>query len=410
MPAVMEIASSYGWNSTLAEVSEGDLALHLDITADSTRAPRLTGWAQISDAVLQPRGVSNPLRIAGARVQFQRNQLKISSLAAELGPLALTGSATVQLPARPPAGAASGTVIPSVEFALHSAQVELAELAAVFVSPPETDYFFGFRRPDSPELTRLDASLISFWSALQARGVVRMDAARYGGLALEQVEASVSLHDRQLEIPEFSAEQAGGRSSGSAAIYFAQVPLNLTLDAHFTDLRLESLAELSQQWNGAISGNLSGVLHLAGSGRTVEEIVSQLHGLGQASGSEILFHNAPWAEVLGLAGAAETRIASFASDFQIGKRMIRIAEMEVIPTRRAQLGDDPQRLPARWWIRGDVGFDQALDLMVQRDPDGSTLQWAGTLAEPQLSRSIANGATANALTTTRGSDASLAPE
>ena len=400
--AALHLASDFGLGSNVAKLPKGNLALRLDIATNPGELPRLAGWAQISSAVVEPRWLSQPLRIASARLQFQRNQWKIQPLSAELGPVGLEGSIAIKFPVgRAPAGA-SHAASPAVEFELEAPRIDIAELAALFAPPPPEESFFGFGKDEAPAATPLDAQLGSILESLQVRGILRADSLRYRGIALEDVKASVYLHDRQMEIPDFSAQHAGGTEQGTAALYFAQGPFTFTLDSRYANLDIERLTESSEQWRGAVSGNLSGVLHLASSGRTLEELVSQMNGSGEANGARVILRDARWAEALDSSDTSESHIASFTTTFQIRRKLIQVPEMKVILTNSAGVGDDRTGRPAQWWLSGDVGFDQRLDFLAQEEPGGGESHWAGTLSDPQITRHITSGTTAKTRT-----DASL---
>lgn len=409
LPAVLRLAAAGGWGTSLAKVPQGELALHLDLASRSAAPPRLTGWAHISDAVVERRGVSEPLRISAAHLRFQRDQMDISSLAAELGPVEVHGNITVYRPATTPDGSLLRSAFPDVEFTLHSSEVDIAKIATLFVAPRQRGYFLGFGKEDPPAATWLDSKLRSYWNSLQARGTLRVDTSRYRGWSLKNVAAFILLHDRRLEIPAFTAEQAGGTARGSAALNFEQQPLSFRLESHFNNLNLDKLTGPSERWTGLVSGTLRGMLHVESSGRSGEELLSQLNGSGQAVGKRVVLRVAPWAETLGIGDTDELHIDSFRSNFRIGKKMVSILEMRVLPARVLPGPANPLVRPPMWRIRGEVGFDRRLELTVEQDSEGRTSEWAGTLADPQLIRSISNATTANAINTPRSSDASLPP-
>jgi hypothetical protein len=163
------------------------------------------------------------------------------------------------------------------------------------------------------------------------------------------------------------------------------------------------------QQRGALSGNLSGALRLNGSGRTLVEILAQLNGEGEASGAGIVLRDLPWAHALSFDETSEVRIASFTSAFEIEDGAIHISEMTMIPSQRTRLENGPDSSPVTVSIRGDIGFNQRLDLTVQREPEGSTTQWAGTLSVPHVFLSTP-GATARAISSSQSGETSLPRE
>jgi hypothetical protein len=409
LPTVTKAASIFGWSSNLAEIPQGHLGMRLDITTGSADRPQVAGWARISDAVVDAYGVKEPLQIENALFQFQRDLLRITSLSAGLGPVDLSGTAAVRFSSGKPARVDSEATAPSIEFTLQSSEADVAAIAMMFGHPPTTSSFFGFVRSVPPKWTWLESALVSFWNGLQARGNVRAGALHYLGITAENVEADVFLHRGRLEVPKFSARIADGATHGMATIDFAQSPPAFAFESHHTNVSLDALMERVPQWRGTISGNLNGGLSLNGSGRTFIEIVSQLHGSGEATGKEVVLRNTPWTEALGLAVHDEAPTVSFASAFQIEEGVVHISDMRLIPTHATESEDGPASSPEAVLIRGDVAFNQRLDLTVRREPEGSTTQWAGTLAEPRFSRSIP-AATARAVSASQRDDTSLSSE
>ncbi|MBI3935269.1 MAG: AsmA family protein [Acidobacteria bacterium] len=390
MPALARLVSDFGWDSNAAEIPQGELALHLDVASSGGELSGITGWARISGGVVEARGLDHPVRISDARLQFQRNQLKVQPLSAELGPVAIEGSVAVRYSEILPSGAATGGSFPAVEFTVESRAIDIADLAAAFSPPPTEDSFFRFNETETLALTPMDARLGSILDSLEVRGEWRAGAVRYRGVELENVAAAVYFHDRQMEIPEFSAEHAGGTAQGDAKLFFGGDQFRFHVDSRYAKLDLERLTESLDQWKGVIAGNVSGELRLAGGGQTPEEIVSQLIGSGEVNGTKIILRGSHWAEAFDIAPAAETRLRSFSAGFQVSEKRIHIAEMTVTPARSTHLAENGTVQPSMWSIGGEVGFDHRLDLMVQSDSDGINLHWSGTLDEPQVTRTLTN--------------------
>jgi uncharacterized protein involved in outer membrane biogenesis len=407
LPAMARVASIVGWSSRLAGMHEGTLEIDLDVATGPASTPRLSGWVRVSDAVAEMYGVQQPLRIQDARFQFQPNQLKVTSLSAGLGPVDVTGNAVFRFPSDRFAQTGSET---GIEFTAQLSEADIAEVAAMLAEREAASSFLNFGRSESPQWTRLESALISFMSTLSVRGTVRTDVLHYGPVALEDVAAAVSFRERELEVPDFSARIADGAVHGNVVVDFSQSPPSFTWESSHTNVGLSALAKYAPRGRGAVSGNLSGVMRLKGSGRTLAEILAQLSGEGEASGTGIVLRDSPWAYALSFDGTSEARISSFTSAFQIEDGAIHISEMILIPSRHARLEGNLAPPPATVSIRGDIGFNQRLDLTVQGGPEDSAMHWAGTLSEPRVSPNLSGAATARAISAAQRGDTSLSGE
>ena len=393
-PALLRLAKGYGLGWTRAEVPEGELAMRLDVTAAGDAPVRIKGWSQVTGMVIEPSGMSQPLRVGTARLEFQRSQVKVQPFTAALGPVALEGIVTVKLPLASPPDSDSPAPTPAIEFDLDSPAIDLQALASALNPLPEARSFFGFGRKEPSPLTAVDQKLAALLDTVQAGGALHAALVQFHGMALENVKTSLRYHDRRLEILEFSAEHAGGTEQGTAALSFAPQPVAFSFDSRFANVDAEELTRSSERWRGTVAGKLTGVIRLESSGSTLEEIAARLTGSGQASGRELVARGAEWTAALGQSGEAETRLASFTSNFQIGEKRIRIAEMKLIPARSARTEAGKPFHPQRWLIAGEVGFDRTVDFEVSQDPEGSKSRWGGTLDEPRLLRTVTSATTA----------------
>jgi AsmA family len=397
LASVEHAINGFGITWSAAELTEGTAAMRLEIATSFGLHPSITGTGQIFGVAVKVRGMAEPLRIASARLLFERGDVKVQPGTLSLGPVELGGNVTIKLPESHPADAHPGHA--AVEFNLDSPVLDLQELALLFSPRRPSTSFFSFAGSDSSSAPAVnsvvDHKLWEVADSVPVTGTLHAAQLRYRGITLENLKASLHYQDRRIEIPEFSAEHSGGTERGMATVSFHPAPVSFTLESRFANVDLSALTGKIEPWTGLLSGRLSGNLWLESSGRTLDEIVSQLSGSVNASGRDVVIGSPQWAEALGEGiAAAETRIASFTSSAQIANRHIHIAEMKLIPARLPRSEGTRALRPALWWITGDVDFNQSLHLTVQQDPEGGESYWAGTLAEPRRSRNVSNATTA----------------
>ena len=407
LSALERVIKSFGIAWSAAELAEGTAAMKLDIVTAADTRPQVTGSGQILGAVVNVRGMAEPLRIQSAKLLFGRIDVKVQPISIELGSTDLGGAMTIKLPENRPA-ASGATVAPfdlhdlDLEFHLDSPLLDLQALEGLFSAPPPKTSFFSFGGSDSraPGVnSAVDNKLLEIVDAVPVTGTLQAERFRYHDVAMENLKASVRYEDRKIEIPEFAAEHSGGTERGTAMVSFGPGPFSFAVESRFANVDMGGLIGKLNAWKGLLAGRVSGSLKLESSGRSLDEVVSQLSGSVEAAGRDVVIRGSEWTEALG-EGGAQTHIGSFTSTAEIGQRQIRIGEMKLIPARRPRTETNRALNPEAWLVSGEVGFDRSLHLTVQQDPEGSKSIWAGTLAEPRASSnvsSVTSNATSSAI-------------
>jgi hypothetical protein len=367
------------WNAVWERPRQGKLAARLSLTARAGAEPQIAGSVGISDAVFHfSSALHEPIVVSSARLEVSNNGVEANSIDAALGPLKLRGSLAADWARASVPSDGSHSPISALTFRLEAPEIDLQQLSSLLPAPPQPKAFswFGEEQPVFPSLAG--------WPAM--RGTLATPSLRYGGLEWNDVVASISLYDQQVEISEFSSTLAGGTQHGSATISLGMGRPGFALETRYTNLELEKLTAAWAQWTGLFSGKMSGNLTLSASGRRWHDILSDWTGNGQATGRSITIHGMDLTRSSESEPASPTRLAFFSSAFQIAKQQLHLTEMTATS---APSGHETGRQtpPSVWRISGMVGFDRSVDLTVQpAGGQGLSSQVTGTLLQPRIAR------------------------
>jgi AsmA-like protein len=370
------------WTRTLgtrwgqADFSKGDLDLRLNVSSAAGQSA-VTGWAQISDAVLNSNSVNELIPIPLARLEFQPQKVTVKPFSAEIGGLELHGSLVAKL--SPPGSAPSSRAghFPAIEFDCRASRISLAELDRALNPRYRARPLFG--------LGKSSDSGPSFFSGLVAQGTLTASSFQVRSGVIRNFKASIEYHDKTLELNNFSGEFSGGTQNGKAAIRFGLGAPDFSLESRFSNVDLAQLTKESPAWSGFFSGKLGGQLRLAGAGWDLAEILDHLGGSGEVTGSNLELDGIDLAR--GESSLAPvTRINSLSAAFQIAKKEVILRDLKLVPAVRPARGETKPVLV----VTGTVGFDRTLDLMVADKVGTQQFHWSGTLAEPRVGETAAS--------------------
>ncbi|OFW16099.1 MAG: hypothetical protein A3H27_03955 [Acidobacteria bacterium RIFCSPLOWO2_02_FULL_59_13] len=368
-------AGAFGSRWKELPVTKGRMALQLDLTPAPVSAPLLRGWVQVSEAELRLAPLSQPVQVRSARLQIQDRSVRVREIAATVGSLELQGSLRASLSSASP-GPLPTEPLSDIEFDWEVSEIDLANLPQMSQPSRRRIPFFGSNQAGIGDRT--------WWNTLDARGSLRVERLRYGGVESENAQAHLQLRDGTLEIEKFAGQMAGGTWQGQASVSLAGAAPSIALHAQFSGVDLAKLTKPIFPQEARISGKLRGNLRLTSQGSSRQEIAERWSGSGQASGRNITLHGwnlaaLPQADA---ATSPSTQIRIFSANFQVAKREILLQELRLIPAANPSVASANQGEAPSYTITGSIGFDQKLDLLVQQKPDGPQYHWAGTLTEP----------------------------
>ncbi|MBI4465108.1 MAG: hypothetical protein HY647_10425 [Acidobacteria bacterium] len=363
-----------------APVSGGDLSLQVEVSTTADHPAQTRGWAEVSQTLLTPPAIGQPIQVQAARLEFQKNQVRARSFAVHLGGSDLEGNLTMKLPPAQVSAISRETPRWLVEFDCRSSGVDLAELGRLLNPKDQNELFFW--RQQHPALRS------SLWTAVVAHGKLQADRVSYHGFEVMGLNATMTFQDRILEIKNFVGEFAGGLHAGRATIQYGPDVPSFALETHYADLDLEQLTPLFPAWNGLLSGQVDGVFRLASSGWNWEEIQKHLGGSGEIKGRNLTLHGLALTEAPVFDPGAHTPIESLAASFQLSKQEVLLTRLEMVPIAPPALRGERAKDRTSWVLSGTIGFDNRMNLLVMERDGDLQYHWAGTLAKPTLSETV----------------------
>jgi uncharacterized protein involved in outer membrane biogenesis len=161
---------------------------------------------------------------------------------------------------------------PAIEGALHAKQLRLAHLGSRAGSPE-----LGAKPAAEPGLadTPLQAAALlrTDWNV-----TLRVDELEFGAGSLQALSATFSEQQGVVSLHGFSATLAQGRITASARLDAASQVARAELNVSAEEVQLDQLLRHLPQAPPAVSGVISGRVHLDGSGQTLRELAATANG------------------------------------------------------------------------------------------------------------------------------------
>ena len=232
---------------------QGYLALKLRGRIARDAAPRVSGWGQLTRARWVPPGLSTPVLLHTAGLDFGSDQVRVSRLVATWAGATITGS--VRIPLRP--------------SPVYWADLEVDEWDSTALAEILRP---SLRLLDGPGQIAVEAGSAPLTaetparSPFRAEGRLRVGRLRLPRLQVEAVGTAFRLTGRSLRLEQARAAFAGGTWTGSSRLDFRANRPRYQVDGLVQDVDLATLAGLSPRLEGLASGRASGSLRLVTSG------------------------------------------------------------------------------------------------------------------------------------------------
>jgi hypothetical protein len=395
----------------------GGVSMRLHVRG-TTVQPTWEGVATLTDARLSLRGLPQPLEDLHGTIRFTNEELATSSVSftVDQHPISLSGSVT-NLATAPrivcKAQVADGTialtgtlhpdrvVVETSELALGRSHVrlrgqvsrlptqpsqltaagtiELADLARIpwvdlkFLEPWRLDGEIALQ-------LRLSGSLTA-WHTMAALGSIRADVISLYGLPVRALNAALEQEPDRLLIRLTHATVAGGKVAGVYAIQHRPEAGRYRLELDAMTVDLAQLATSFPAWRGRrIEGTASAHTSLTGSwkDRTTLQGEGWLHAAGEHLGElpllDRLFRGVlgALADRLGLVTLRKAELTKLAGQWRLAHERLATDDLRLTGVS----GTDPVTIS----VRGSVGLDKTLDLVVEPDLSEQLLVQATTLS------------------------------
>ena len=326
---------------------QGYLALKLRGRIARDTAPRVSGWAQLARARWAPPGLSTPVLLHTARLDFGGDQVRVSRLVATWAGATITGSVRIPLHASP----------------VYSADLKINEwdsAALAEILRPSLrralPRLLGARRQvgvgagSSPPAARTPAR-----SLFRAEGRLRVGRLRLPRLEVEAIETTFRLTGRSLRLQQARGAFAGGTWTGSSRLDFPASGPRYQVNGLVQDVDLATLAALSPRLEGLAAGRASGSLRLLTSGWEASDLLNNLSMGLQLEGRNLALRNVDLEAVAtGQPSISRgiSRLLSFSADLVVEQRRVRLRKLIL------------EAPSVTFQASGTVGFDHVADILV----------------------------------------------
>jgi len=325
-------------------------------------SPLVTGTARLRNIRAELRGVSGPIEIASAELQFAQDEVRVNRLNATAAGAHWSGSLDLARGCGTP-----GACV--VRFNLNANEVGLSEIDQWLTAP-------AARHPWYQMLTTSMPTKPSFFENLRASGQISADRLRIRKLIATQVSASLELDRGKLKISDLRAGLLGGEYRGDWQADFSVTPPVYRGNGTVTAVTLEQIADaVHEDW---ITATASGTYQFTARGSEPTEFWQSAEGTLQFDLRDgVLPHI-----LLGDdEGPLRIEHLQGRARFQDGRIEIKDAKL-VSPGGNYALG-------------GTASFGQELNLKLTRGADGKSAgagrreySITGTLAEPRVVQAV----------------------
>jgi uncharacterized protein involved in outer membrane biogenesis len=241
---------------------------HLTGTAWPPAAPALSGNAELRGVRLLVPGVTEPIRLAEARVQVNGDRIVAGPLVAAFGASVFTGRLEHQ-----------GDRSQPWMFDLHADRVSLEEGSLWFDAlGHRTGLPLLERIPGLRSLAARRSASASLFSSLRAQGSFATPAVTYRSVTLTDFRTFAEVFDRTIRLSRASFRAAGGHGQGSLEVNLAESPALVTADLSLESAKVQALASHFPAGLRSARGLLSGRAHVQSRGLTRPEFAANLQG------------------------------------------------------------------------------------------------------------------------------------
>ncbi len=325
----------------------GYLALKLRGQIARDTAPSVSGWGQLARARWVPPGLSTPVLLHTARLDFGSDQVRVSRLVATWAGATITGS--VRIPLRPS---------PVYWADLKVNEWDSAALAAILrpALRRARPALLAARRQagaeagSSPSAARTPAA-----SPFRAQGRLRVGRLRLPRLEVKEIETAFRLTGRSLRLEQARAAFAGGTWTGSSRLDFQARGPRYQVNGLVQGVDLAALAALSPRLEGLAAGRASGSLRLLTSGWEASDLLNNLNIGVQLEGRDLDLRNVDLeAAATGQPSISKgiSRLLFFSADLAVEQRQVRLRKLIL------------EAPSVTFQASGTVGFDHVADILV----------------------------------------------
>ncbi len=325
------------------------------------QSPRLSGQAELRMTRLLVPGLTEPLNLPRAHLEFDEGEVVANPVVAVIGTGIFTGRVEHRGERKEP-----------WQFDLHVKELSLEQGAQWFDA-------LG-RRPPLPLLEHLPglssfaarrAAASNILGALNARGRFSASVLTYRALALRDFQAWVEVSGRSIRVSQATFRAGGGGGKGSAVINLAGTPAATSMDFQFTGASLPALAPHLPSALHRLRGTFSGNGHFETRGLSHDEITANLRGRATLHLTNVSLAEFDPVEALARAGGLGTlEPGRGPTSIRVAPATFRVGDRRVILE-----GTSLELAGGKLEVAGSYNFDGAANLDLRADLSGLRRRW-----------------------------------
>ena len=218
----------------------------------------LTGHGTLERVALLTPAIAEPVRIASARLSFDRDTAVLDELTAGIGSTNATGRLTVR-----------SFATPDIDFELAADRIDAREWQRV-LSPRQEP------KPDAAP--GLQASGQRVLSRLAGDGRLRVGAITFDGLVFEEAQATVRLDRGVVRLDPLTAALFGGRHRGLVVMDFSRRPAVFTVSGALEGVDANRLASAVTSLQNVVYGAANATVHMTFAGDRAADLPRSMTG------------------------------------------------------------------------------------------------------------------------------------
>ena len=253
---LIHIAQAAGVTSLDGANGSGVLSLNVHATGPlkNAAAMNFTGSGQMQNASLRAAGMTGPLNVRNANLQFTQNSAVLNNLAASVGSTNASGNMTVR-----------NFQAPQVQFALSADKINVLELEKIFGKTPAPPKPAEQKRAGLTLVTPANAATPaagdppapSLLTKTTGTGTLSVGTLSYDQLVLNNVKSNVKLDHGVVQLNRLTSQLYGGSETGSitADLRPAEPVFNVNLKMQKVDSNqlLSSVSNLKDTLYGLLA-------------------------------------------------------------------------------------------------------------------------------------------------------------
>ena len=280
---LLGIAKAYGVSAVEGMSGSGNISLDVQATGPirNTDAMNFSGTGALQNASLKMPSLTQPLHVRNANMQFTRNSVNLTNLAASLGSTNASGNLSI-----------ANFQAPRLTFALTADNINVTELEQITggseqKAPAKKKADASWSLIPSANASPASAAQPSLLQSATGTGSIAVGSILYEQTELTNVHSNVQLNRGVIQLNPLTSQIYGGQENGSVTIDTRPNPMTYAVNAKLTGVDanklLSSISSVKDTLYGTLAANPNVTFATPASGDIVQTLNGTL-GLNLANG------------------------------------------------------------------------------------------------------------------------------